>query len=90
MVNATAFGSGNLAFSMLRDHDAEEEHKRHDLKEEELQRAGDKWNEDQMKQLDFIDKRLREKMRQGHISAMLMMPFLNTIKYVQKNKAFTT
>ena len=28
VVNATAFGGGNLAFSMLRDHGAEEERKR--------------------------------------------------------------
>ena len=60
-MNAVAFGGGNLAFSMLRDHDAEEERKRLDLKGEELQRARDKWNEDPMKRLDFINKRLREK-----------------------------
>ena len=61
VVNATAFGGGNLAFSMLRDHGAEEKHKRHDLKEEELQRAGDKWNEGQMERLDFFNKKIREK-----------------------------
>ena len=61
VVNTTAFGDGNLAFSMLRDHGAEENHKRHDLKEEELQRAGDKWNEGQMERLDFFSKRIREK-----------------------------
>ena len=59
VVNSAAFGGGNLAFSMLRDHGAEEECKRH-LKEEELQRARDKWNEDRMKWLDFINKRLCE------------------------------
>ena len=41
VVNAAAFGGGDLEFSMLRDHGAEEERKRHDLKEEELQRARD-------------------------------------------------
>ena len=61
MVNATEFGGGNLAFSMLRDHGAEKEHKIHDLKEEELQKTKDEWNEDGMKGLDFIKKRLREK-----------------------------
>ena len=61
VVNAAAFGGGNLAFSMLRDHGAEEERKRHDLKEKELQRARDKWNEDRMERLDFINKRLPEK-----------------------------
>ena len=59
-INATAFGGISLGFSMLRDHDAKER-KRHDLAEEELQRARDKWNEDRMKQLDYINKRLREK-----------------------------
>ena len=58
VVNATAaFGGCNLAFSMPRDHGAEEECKRHDLKEEELQKARDEWNEDQMKRLDFINTR---------------------------------
>ena len=61
VVNATAFGCGNLAFSMLRDHGTEEERKKHDLKEEELQKARDKWNEDQMKRLHFINKRLCQK-----------------------------
>ena len=37
-----------------------------------------------MEWLDFINKRLREKMRQGHASTMLMTPFLNTIKHLQK------
>ena len=61
VVNAAAFGGDNLAFSILRDHGAEEECKRHDLKEKELQRARDKLTEDRMKWLDFINKRLREK-----------------------------
>ena len=45
---------------MLTDHGAKE-CKRHDLAEEKLQRARDKRNEDRMKRLDFINKRLREK-----------------------------
>ena len=61
VVNATAFGGGNLAFSMLRDHGAEKQRKRRDLKEEELQRAKDKFNDDRMERVDFINKRLREK-----------------------------
>ena len=59
-INATAFGSVSLGFSMLRN-DGAKECKRHDLAEEKLQRARDKWNEDRMKRLDFIKKRLREK-----------------------------
>ena len=45
---------------MLTNH-GEKERKRHDLEEEKLQRARDKWNEDRMERLDFIKKRLREK-----------------------------
>ena len=45
---------------MLRN-DGAKERKRHDLAEEKLQKTRDKWNEDRMKRLDFINKRLREK-----------------------------
>ena len=34
---------------------------RNSLAEEQLQRARDEWNEDRMKCLDFINKKLREK-----------------------------
>ena len=44
-INAIAFGSVSLRFSILRD-DGEKERKRHDLAEEQLQKARDKWNED--------------------------------------------
>ena len=60
VVNTLAFSGTNFAFSGLTDHD-EEERKRHDLAVEKLQRARDEWNEDRMKRLDFINKRLREK-----------------------------
>ena len=83
VVNALAFGGANFGFSMLTDHGAEER-KRHHLAEEKLQRARDKWNEDRMKRLGFINKRLRQKkMRQGHASTMLMRQCLNTIEYLQ-------
>ena len=58
-MNVLAFSSTNFVFNRLTDHGSEER-KRHDLAEEEFQRARDKWNEDRMKQLDFINKRLRE------------------------------
>ena len=32
--------------------------KHHDLTEEKLHKVKDKWNEDRIKQLDFINKRL--------------------------------
>ena len=60
VVNALAFGSTNLAFSLLTDHDTKER-KRHDLVEERLQKAREKWNRDRMKRLDYINRRLREK-----------------------------
>ena len=44
-INAIAFGSVSLGFSILRD-DGKKERKRHDLAEEQLQKARDKWNED--------------------------------------------
>ena len=60
MVNALAFSGNNFIFSRLTDHRAKER-KRHDLAEEKLQRAREKWNEDRMKRLDFINTRLRGK-----------------------------
>ena len=60
VVNALAFSGTNFAFSRLTDH-GEEEHKRHDLALERLQKARDEWNEDRMKRLEFINKRLLEK-----------------------------
>ena len=72
----------NFIFSRLEDHRAKE-CKGHDLEEGKLKRARNKWNEDRMKRLDFINKRLHEKMRQGHISTMLMKQCLNTIAYLQ-------
>ena len=60
VVNALAFSSTDFVFSKLTDHGAEE-HKRHDLALEKLQRARDEWNRNRMKRLDFMNKRLREK-----------------------------
>ena len=60
VVNALTFSGTNFVFSRLTDY-GEEERKRHDLAVEKLQKARDEWNEDRMKRLDFINKRLREK-----------------------------
>ena len=60
VVNALAFSGTNFVFSRLTDNGAKER-KRHDLALEKLQRTREKWNEDRMKQLDFTNKRLREK-----------------------------
>ena len=45
---------------MFTDYGAKER-KGHDLAEEKIQRARDKQNENRLKRLDFINKRLREK-----------------------------
>ena len=55
-----AFSSTNFVFSRLTDHGAEERI-RHDLALKKIQRERDEWNRYQMKQLDFINKILREK-----------------------------
>ena len=87
VVNALAFNGTSFVFSRLMDHGAEER-KRHNLVTEELQKARNKWNEDRMKQLDFINKRLREKNEaRAYINnvdeaTMLMKPCLNTIEYL--------
>ena len=59
-MNALAFSGTNFVFCRLTDHGTEER-KRHYLALEKLQMARDEWNKDQMKRLDFINKRLREK-----------------------------
>ena len=53
--------STNFLFSRLIDHGAKECKGHLDLTEKKLQRTRDKWNEDRMKQLDFINKRLLER-----------------------------
>ena len=58
--NALVFSGTNFFFVKLTDH-GEKKRKRHDLALEMLQSARDKWNEDRMKQLDFINKRLHKK-----------------------------
>ena len=59
-MNALAFSGTNFVFSRLTNH-GKEKRKRHDLPLEKLQRAGDEWDEDRLKRLDFINKRQREK-----------------------------
>ena len=59
-VNALAFSGTNYISSKFSDH-GEAERKRHDIALEDLQRDRDKWNQDRLKRLDFINKRLRDK-----------------------------
>ena len=79
-MNALAFSGTNFVFSRLKNYDAEE-CKSLDLALEKLQRTRDKWNKDRMKRLKFTTKRLPEKIKQGHISAMLMEQCLIIIEY---------
>ena len=60
VVNVLAFSGTNFVFSGLTDH-GEEERKRYDLALKRIQRARDEWNKVRIKQLGFINKRLREK-----------------------------
>ena len=58
-INALAFSGSNDLFSKLSDH-GEAEQKRHDIAMEEFQKARDEWNKEEVKKLDFINKRLHE------------------------------
>ena len=59
VVNALVFSGSNFVFSRLPDH-CKEEQKRPDLAIERLQKVRNEWNEDRMKRLDFINRRLCE------------------------------
>ena len=82
VVNALAFSGTNFVFSRLTDHGAEER-KRQDLALEKLQRARNDWNKDQMKRLDFINKRQREKKFARAYINNVDERCLDTIKYLQ-------
>ena len=68
--NATTFAGTNFTFSRLTDH-GKQERKRHDLALAKLQKARDQWNEDRMKRLDFINKKLREQNKVYIITAYI-------------------
>ena len=75
---------------MVANHGAKER-KRHDLALEKSQGTREKWNEDQMKQLDFINKRLREKNEaRAYINNAdeAMLEYYRV--FAKTNKAFTT
>ena len=59
-MNALAFTGTDFIFNRITDHGVKER-KRHDLAEEKLQRRRNNGNEERMKRIDFINKRLREK-----------------------------
>ena len=82
-LNATAFSDTNFLFSGLTDNGAKER-KIHDLALEKLQRARNEWNEERMKRLDFINKRLREKNEARAYMNNVDQAMLSTIEYLQK------
>ena len=89
-MNALVFTSTNFIFSRLADHGAKES-KRHNLEDEKLQSSRNKWNEDRMKRLDFINKRLREKKEaRTYINNVdeAMLEYYRV--FGKKNKAYTT
>ena len=59
-INAVAFSGTNYIFSKCSDH-GEAQRKRHDIALEDLQPDRDKWNQERLKRLDFINKRLRDR-----------------------------
>ena len=54
-INALAFNETNYTFSKSGREDSEAECKHHDLAEVKLQNGEDKWKEDRLKQLPFIN-----------------------------------
>ena len=60
VMNTLAFSGTNFVLSRFTDH-GEEERKRYDLALGMLQKVRDDWNKDQTKQLNFANKRVREK-----------------------------
>ena len=89
-INALAFSGTNYIFSKFSDH-GEAERKRHDIALEDLQRDRDKWNQERMERLDFINKRLRDKKEardyiQNLDSAMLEYQIITRLQ-ISKNQA---
>ena len=90
VVNASAFSDTSFVFSRLTDH-GEGERKRYDLTLENLQRARDEWNKNPVKQLDFINKRLREKNEARACINNVDEAMLECYRvFAKTNKAFTT
>ena len=69
-VNTLGFSEINYIFSKLSDH-GEAERKRHDIALEDLPRDRDKWNQERLKRLEFINKRLRDKKKARYYNGNL-------------------
>ena len=61
-INALAFSGTNYLFSAFSDHGLAER-KRHNLALEKLTKAREKYNEERLNHLDFINQRIREKQQ---------------------------
>ena len=59
-INALAYSGTNYLFSIFSDH-GKAERKRRDMAREDCERDRDEWNQERLKRLDFINKRLRDK-----------------------------
>lgn len=81
-INALAFVGSNCAFNKSGCGAAEEGRKRHDLAEEKLQRARDKWNEDRMKLLNFINKVCVKRIKHEDTSTTLTKQCFSTNEYL--------
>ena len=66
-MNTLAFSGSNYLFTILRSPGVDEEHKRHDKADEQLQAAQASWSRKRTERLDFINEELR---RQGHAVKM--------------------
>ena len=83
-VDTQAFFGANYVFSKSGPGDTKVKHKLHDLVEKKLQKAKDKWNEDRIKRLDFITKKLHQKNGAKAYSNNVDEAILCTIEYLQK------
>ena len=82
-MNALAFSDTKFSFSKLTDHNKKGS-KRHGSALQKLQKTREKWKKDRMRQLDFINKNLRENDEaREHTSTMLMKQCVNTTEYLQ-------
>ena len=86
VIDALVFVGTNCEFSKTGLCNTEAECNRHDLAEEKFQKAKDKWNKDRTKQLNFINQRLRQKMKLRHPLAMLMNQWLSSVKYLENEQ----
>ena len=82
VVNALAFSGTNFLMSRVTDHGAEER-KRHNLALQSYKGQGINGRRMECNDLILSTKDCVKKMKQGHISTMLMKQCLSTVEYLQ-------